>query len=185
MNVILLVFGLLSSYIYPSSSASLFSDSAVSSASPYGLLGLSPPAYEAAADNETAAYIPAFTSLGGVRLFATEAELTRQKGAPRSVSKELWQGCLEYRYDDLDAGICGGVVRYIHVSPAQAARYGLDVSGTEIDPLRDRLEDVLGSPDFRAEDGNVYLRGEAALKVYLDPATGGWAGIDLFDKYLS
>ncbi|MNI88635.1 hypothetical protein D3C73_1459560 [compost metagenome] len=83
----------------------------------------------------------------------------------------------------MSAGIAAGMVSYIHVSPEQVSAYGLKLNGREIDPLRDTLKNTLGSPDFAAEDGDVYMRGHTALKVYVDRQTGQWRGIDLFDDY--
>lgn len=51
----------------------------------------------------------------------------------------------------------------------------------KLDPARNNFQELLGTPDFVAEDGDVYLRGSAALKIYRNPQTGEWEGIDLFD----
>ncbi|UQZ33536.1 hypothetical protein C2I18_08265 [Paenibacillus sp. PK3_47] len=110
-----------------------------------------------------------------------EEELVRVKGEPLSVASDPWQECLEYVYADMSAGICSGAVLYVHVTPEQAGQFGLQLNGREIDPAQDKIRELLGSPDFVAEDGDVYLRGSDALKIYRNAGTGEWAGIDLFD----
>ncbi|MFD1903988.1 hypothetical protein ACFSQ7_07750 [Paenibacillus rhizoplanae] len=34
---------------------------------------------------------------------------------------------------------------------------------------------------FEAEDGDVYIRGDAAFKIYRHKESGEWDGLDLFD----
>ncbi|WP_340025811.1 hypothetical protein MHI24_11835 [Paenibacillus sp. FSL K6-1096] len=126
-------------------------------------------------------YISSFDSLSGIRLYITEEELVQAKGAPLLTADDPMAGCLEYQYADVSAGVCGGVVLYIHASPAQAAEYGLMLNGQPLNPLTMNVQEVLGAPDFQAEDGDVYLRGSAALKIYRNPDTGAWDGLDLFD----
>jgi hypothetical protein len=127
------------------------------------------------------AYINSFDSLAGVALYATKEELIQAKGVPLNIVNELWQDCLEYQYADMSAGVSDGVVLYIHVTPMQAQQHGLQLSGVEIDPGKSKLKELLGTPDFIAEDGDVYMRGSTALKIYRNLVTGEWDGIDLFD----
>ncbi|MGN7765150.1 hypothetical protein [Paenibacillus sp. 22594] len=125
--------------------------------------------------------ITAFDSLAGVPLYMPEEELMRVKGPPLAVTPDPWQGCEEYHYTDMSAGICDGAVLYVHVTPAEAGQYGLYLNGQQIDPQKNNLPELLGSPDFVAEDGDVYMRGSTALKIYRNSQTGEWNGIDLFD----
>ncbi|MDQ0196157.1 hypothetical protein [Paenibacillus wynnii] len=126
-------------------------------------------------------YINRFESLSDVELFATEEELLEQRGLPLDIKKDPWQGCLEYQYEELSAGICEGIVLYVHVTPYQAREHVLSVNGIELDPEKGDIQDLLGAPDFKAEDGDVYIRGSNALKIYRDQVSGEWLGIDLFD----
>ncbi|MEK3791212.1 hypothetical protein MKX42_05605 [Paenibacillus sp. FSL R7-0204] len=128
-------------------------------------------------------YISSFDSLSGIGLYMTEEELLKAKGTPQQIAEDPWAGCLEYQYADLSAGVCGGVVLYVHVSPAQAEQYSLSLNGQVIHPQTMRVQDMLGTPDFEAEDGDVYIRGEAALKIYRNMKSGEWDGLDLFDAY--
>ncbi|MEK3900877.1 MULTISPECIES: hypothetical protein [unclassified Paenibacillus] len=128
-------------------------------------------------------YISSFDSLSGISLYMTEEKLQQAKGTPQQIAEDPWAGCLEYQYADLSAGVCGGVVLYVHVSPAQAGQYGLSLNGLMLHPRTMNVQDMLGAPDFEAEDGDVYIRGEAALKIYRNMKNGEWDGLDLFDAY--
>lgn len=126
-------------------------------------------------------YIGSFNSLAGVSLYMPLEELLQVKGSPLAVTPDPWQGCREYHYADMSAGICEGAVLYVHVTPTEARQYGLYLNDQRIEPHRNNLIEILGTPDFVAEDGDVYMRGSTALKIYRNSQTGEWDGIDLFD----
>ncbi|WP_052770495.1 hypothetical protein [Paenibacillus sp. IHB B 3415] len=129
----------------------------------------------------TVPYISSFESLAGVTLYMPEEALLQTKGIPPEITPDPWGDCLEYQYADVSAGVCGGIVLYVHASPSQAEQFGLNLNGQELNPVTASLQETLGAPDFEAEDGDVYIRGSAALKVYRNMNTGEWEGIDLFD----
>ncbi|MNO06347.1 hypothetical protein D3C81_2280880 [compost metagenome] len=51
--------------------------------------------------------------------------------------------------------------------------------------MNGNVGELLGTPDYVAEDGDVYIRGSAALKIYRNANSGEWDGIDLFDANAS
>jgi hypothetical protein len=122
-----------------------------------------------------------FGSLAGVSLYATEEELVQSKGEPTHIARDPWQNCLEYQYNEMSAGVCAGRVLYVHVTPDQARLYGLSLNDVKLDPEQGSIRELLGTPHFVAEDGEVYMRGNIALKVYRNGTTGEWEGVDLFD----
>lgn len=173
MNTVILLLSLLSSYLSPSPQneqvpAALYPiESSIVLAFEH-TVGLSPS-------------IDSFDSLAGVSLYMSEEELIQAKGSPLRIAPDPWQNCLEYQYDDMSAGVCEGIVLYVHVSPSQAGAYGLRLNDEKLDPVNNNFYELLGAPDFAAEDGDVYIRGNAALKIYRNAQTGEWDGIDLFD----
>lgn len=173
MNILVLLLSLLSPYLSPSPQKDVV-PAALFTVQPQVVL-----AFEHSLGFNP--YIQSFESLAGVSLYMPEEELLRVKGTPLAVTPDPWQECLEYQYADMSAGICNGIVLYVHVTPGQAGQFGLQLNGMEIDPARNNLRELLGSPDFAAEDGDVYLRGSKALKIYRNSQTGEWEGIDLFD----
>ncbi|MBW4083757.1 hypothetical protein [Paenibacillus sp. S150] len=173
MNVIFLLLGLLSPYLTASPQ---------NVSVPAAWLYPQPSAVLAFEHNMNAnPYVGSFDSLAGVPLHVPEEELLRIKGLPLAVTPDPWQECQEYHYAEMSVGICEGAVLYVHVAPAQAGEYGLYLNGQRIEPQRNNLHEILGKPDFVAEDGDVYLRGNTALKIYRNAQTGEWDGVDLFD----
>ncbi|MBT2292492.1 hypothetical protein J7E73_25825 [Paenibacillus albidus] len=173
MTIVILLLSLLSPY---------FDASTQKEPLPEAVIFTQPSVVLAYRDNvPSAAYLDSFESLAGVALYTTQEELVLTKGEPLRIAPDPWQECLEYQYADMSAGVCGGVVLYVHVTPSQALQYGLDLNGVKLDSARNNLHELLGSPDFVAEDGDVYMRGNMALKIYRNMQTGVWEGIDLFD----
>lgn len=124
-------------------------------------------------------------SLADIALYETAGQLTARKGQPERIAPDPWADCTEYRYANASAGVCGDTVLYVHMTPGQVRTYGLRLNGEDLPLAGGTLRDVLGEPYFIAEDGEVYKRGETALKIYRDAATGEWTGIDLFDEFSS
>lgn len=177
MNVIILLFSLLSAYVAPSGQKESV-PAAFFSVQPEAVL-----AFEHSVVHSP--YLNSFDSLAGASLYMSEEELLQTKGTPLSIAADPWQECLEYQYSDMSAGICEGALTYIHVTPAQARQYGLKLNDEVLDPANDNGRELLGTPDFVAEDGDVYIRGNAALKIYRNAQSGEWDGIDLFDANAS
>lgn len=174
MNLFILLLSLMSNYM----SAPVQAE--IPPAAPY--TAVQPPAMFAYGHHTSAdPYISSFDSLSGIRLYVTEEELVQTKGRPLQIADDPMAGCREYQYADVSAGVCGGAVLYIHASPSQAAEYGLIMNGQPLNPRTMNARDVLGTPDFQAEDGDVYLRGSTALKIYRNLDTGAWDGLDIFD----
>lgn len=173
MNIVILLLSLLSPYLTPSPQKEHV---------PAALFTMQPPVVLAIERSMgVSPYISSFNSLAGASLYMSEEKLLLAKGSPLSIAPDPWQECLEYQYADMSAGVCEGAVLYVHVTPAQAGQYGLQLNEEKLDPARNNFQELLGTPDFVAEDGDVYLRGSAALKIYRNPQTGEWEGIDLFD----
>jgi hypothetical protein len=177
MNVIILLFSLLSSYVAPSGQKEPV-PAAFFSVQPQVVL-----AFEHTMAQSP--YLNRFDTLAGVSLYMPAEELLQRKGTPLNIVSDPWQECLEYQYADMSAGICEGAVTYIHVTPAQATQYGLVLNDEALDPANNNKQELLGTPDFVAEDGDVYIRGNAALKIYRNSQSGEWDGIDLFDANAS
>ncbi|WP_054943445.1 hypothetical protein [Paenibacillus ihuae] len=177
MNVIILILSLLSSYV-ASPGEQEHVPAAFFSVQPEVVL-----AFEHSV--ALSPRINSFDSLAGASLYMSKEELLLAKGTPLNIAPDPWQECLEYQYADMSAGICEGVVTYIHVTPAQAGQYGLKLNEEALNPANSHAGELLGTPDYVAEDGDVYIRGSAALKIYRNAHSGEWDGIDLFDANAS
>jgi hypothetical protein len=174
MNMIILLFSLLTTYF----------DASPQIAPTSTVIEQPKPVLAFESTLESSSSISRFDSLAGVALYSTEEELLLTKGTPLAVVNDPWQNVIEYQYADVSVGVGDGYVQYVHVSPSQAVEFGLYVSGVEIDPVEDNLQATLGKPYLNAEDGDVYMKGNNALKIYRN-STGEFAGIDLFDSISS
>lgn len=172
MNVIILLFSLLTPYFDATPQVPIHTQQPVAD------LTIQRPL-------ESSAYISNFDSLAGVSLYTSEEDLLLTKGTPLKIVTDSWQNCLEYQYVDASVGVCEGVVLYVNISSSQGNQYGLRLNNVEIDPMKNSLQDTLGDPYFISEDGDVYMRGNNALKIYRNMETGEWEGIDLFDSFSS
>lgn len=85
----------------------------------------------------------------------------------------------EYRYENVNVGAYEQWIYYISV-PASAGSFNLN--GHEVPMNGSRILELLGSPDFRAEDGFGYEHDGQALKIFIDPSNGEVRSVDLFDN---
>ncbi|MUG46619.1 hypothetical protein [Paenibacillus woosongensis] len=128
--------------------------------------------------------ITEFESMGEVSLFDDRDSVVRKKGKPLSINKDVYSGYTEYEYKDLTVGLSEDLVYYVHVDvDASAEGYPakIQLNGHWLPLQKQELAQALGEPDFKAEDGDVYIRDLAAIKIYRHPATKAIVGVDLFD----
>lgn len=129
-------------------------------------------------ENEAASPIGEFHSMGDVTLHDDRKSVVRKKGRPLSINKDAYSGYIEYQYEDITVGLYEDLVYYVHVD---ASPEKIKVNGKWLNLRKQELWQALGEPDFEAEDGDVYIRDLAAIKIYRDPETRAIAGVDLFD----
>lgn len=125
-----------------------------------------------------------FRTLNDISLDDSIDDILANKGKP--VHKELdpYLGCPEYQFKDVTVGLCEdtGVVNYVHID---ASEKRMKLNQEWIQMNIEAIRDVLGKPYYVAEDGEVFLRGSRALKVYMKPGSNHIEGIDLFDESVS
>ncbi|MEC0372665.1 hypothetical protein [Paenibacillus chibensis] len=120
-----------------------------------------------------------FDTMNGISLNDTKKDLLAKKGKPLRVTQDRLSGCTEYHYQDVSTGLCGGIVDYVHVDASSGK---MQVNGTWVPLSKAEIERAFGKPQFVAEDGNVYIRGYHAIKVYQHPDSGALQGVDFFDS---
>ncbi|OAB45826.1 hypothetical protein [Paenibacillus antarcticus] len=123
--------------------------------------------------------IESFETVNDISLWDRKEDLINKKGKALQVIENPILGCSEYVYDEMTVGICDDVVSYVHVDAIVGT---LRVNGTDITISKKGIDDTLGIPQFYSEDGEVYIRGQQAIKVYKDSLTGTIQGIDFFDE---
>ncbi|AWB45990.1 hypothetical protein DCC85_18650 [Paenibacillus sp. CAA11] len=124
--------------------------------------------------------LTSFDSLNGVSLSDTRDTLLHKRGRPAKVTQDPITGYIEYHYKDATVGLYDNWVYYVHCDPNQK----VSINGREISLEDKAIVQALGDPDDSAEDGDVYIRGLAAIKIYRN-STGEITGLDLFDTTAS
>jgi len=109
-------------------------------------------------------------TVNGLSLDDDEAAVFEKKGKPMSVAKdELFAQFLIYEYPGMSVAFDGGSIAYVEIS-GESETVSLD--GHVLPATVEAVNAALGTPDYHAEDGFVYERGEALLKLFTDPDTG-------------
>lgn len=180
LNMMILVLGLLSA------SAGYTPATADSVPQPSVKLAQSPPSFLGLLPGDRGAIYPMgqFYSMGDVALYDDRDSVVGKKGPPLSVTKDAYTGYTEYRYEDITVGLYEGMVYYVHADVdmnASASPGKIKLNGKWLFLESGGLALALGQPDFEAEDGDVYIRDLAAIKIYRDPETRTIVGVDLFD----
>ncbi|MEK3733452.1 MULTISPECIES: hypothetical protein [Paenibacillus] len=151
------------------SSAGIPDNDAAYTASPFRLLN----------DREVVQDEP--MSLNGVDLNDTKTEIVHKLGAPAAIKDDPIQHVTVLHYDHMEIGIDHDRTEYVHVKPS-AGEFQLNGQPVPM-TIRD-IHAFLGQPDHAAEDGDVYVRGNEALKVFMNRDSGHITGIDLFFSHI-
>jgi len=125
-----------------------------------------------------------FRTLNDISLDDSMNDILAKKGQPVHKEHDPYLGCPEYQFKDVTVGLCEDteVVNYVHID---ASEKRLKLNQEWIEMNIEAIRDVLGKPYYVAEDGEVFLRGSQALKVYMKPGSNHIEGIDLFDESAS
>ncbi|NMI05932.1 hypothetical protein HF638_18295 [Paenibacillus sp. SZ31] len=125
-----------------------------------------------------------FRTLNGVSLDDSMNELLAKKGQPVHKKEDPYLGCPEYHFQDVKIGLCEDtdVIHYVHID---ASEDHIKLNGKRIEMNIEAIHQALGKPYYVAEDGEVFLRGDQALKVYMKSGSSQIDGIDLFDDTVS
>ncbi|MGF6357705.1 hypothetical protein ABIE27_005668 [Paenibacillus sp. 4624] len=121
-----------------------------------------------------------FRTLNGVSLEDGKHELFTELGQPVAIEEDPYMGCPEYHFRHVNVGICEDtdMIQFIHVD---GSHDDLNLNGNSIPMQIDAIHQVLGEPYTVAEDGEVFLRGHYAIKVYMKPGSDQIEGVDFFD----
>jgi hypothetical protein len=140
--------------------------------------GGSPPAAAVPATVTYSNPVPQQWQLDGIELGEAANRVTDKWGHPAKVFSDEWQNeCETWSYKDgKNVGICDGSVSYVQVT-ANAKKANLN--GRDIPMMKSDLRQALGNPEFEADDGWGIVRGQEALKVFVDERNN-LVSLDLF-----
>lgn len=127
---------------------------------------------------QAAAQSITFEKINGISLYDSKKVIVQKLGIPLSISKDKnLPDSEEYQYKHMAIGFNGDEVQYISVPAAEKLIY-LDDVVLNID--LGEIKEMLGNPDFVAEDGIVYQKEEKLLKVFISQDTGAMSSIDFY-----
>lgn len=118
--------------------------------------------------------------LNGISLTDHKHDVIRKLGTPERIEHEELSGLTIFYYEEMEVGVRNGYTEYVHVD-SSASTFQLD--DQRIDMTSAEVRAALGQPYFKAEDGDVYLENDNALKVFINRETGRITGVDLFFDY--
>ncbi|MHA6480684.1 hypothetical protein ACX1C1_01900 [Paenibacillus sp. strain BS8-2] len=117
-------------------------------------------------------------SVEELTLYDDRAAVIGKLGEPKGVTQdEFYSELVIYEYERLHVVFFGEYIQSIDIA-ADVKEVLLDDRYVEA-TLTD-LKDVLGDPDYVAEDGIVFQRDEALLKLFVDQASGELSSISYY-----
>ncbi|REK71262.1 hypothetical protein [Paenibacillus paeoniae] len=107
-------------------------------------------------------------SVNGISLYDSPEAVVSKLGEPVSKSvDQLWGDLAVYEYPDMEIAFYGSFIQYVNIERDQP----LMIDGETLSITESSLHKVFGQPDYIAEDGIVYQRDDAVLKLFLDEET--------------
>ncbi|RJE85102.1 hypothetical protein D3P07_21260 [Paenibacillus sp. 1011MAR3C5] len=107
-------------------------------------------------------------SVNGISLYDNPEAVVSKLGEPVSKSvDEIWGDLAVYAYPDMEIAFYGEFIQYVNIEADEA----LQVDGVTLSITESALKKAFGQPDYTAEDGIVFQRDDAVLKLFFDEAT--------------
>lgn len=107
-------------------------------------------------------------SVNGISLYDSPEAVVSKLGEPVSKSvDEIWGDLAVYQYPDMEIAFYGEFIQYVNIE----ADENLQVDGETLSITESALTEAFGQPDYTAEDGIVFQRNDAVLKLFLDEET--------------
>lgn len=108
------------------------------------------------------------STVNGVSLYDNPASVVSKLGKPLGIRGDEWRTDLViYDYSGIQIAFTDGYIQYVIIELSQQ----LVIDGEPLEASRDTLIAALGQPDYIAEDGIVFQRDEALLKLFIDMVT--------------
>jgi hypothetical protein len=117
-------------------------------------------------------------SVNGISLNDTKKTISEKKGKPLSITKDPDMPELEiYAYPQMKVGFSDETVDFVEISAAAGI---IQIDDTPIPSTIDDIKEALGEPDYVAEDGIVFQRKDALLKLFINSVTLKLSSIDYY-----
>lgn len=127
---------------------------------------------------EASSLVPMLNSLEGISLYDDTESVIAKKGYPLTfVQDPHFVEAFTYEYPDMNIGFQDDIVTFVQI-PAKVGHVQINdqrIPLTITDVMR-----VLGEPDYVVEDGIVFQRGEALIKLFIESETQELISIDYY-----
>jgi hypothetical protein len=116
----------------------------------------------------------------GISLYDDQQAVIENLGVPENIKRDPFTKELEiYQYPGINVGFSLGYVNYVKVLPEAGV---IQIDSSTIPMTLEAVSGELGKPDFIAEDGLVFKRQQAVIKLFIDAETGRLTSIDYFHR---
>ncbi|MFS0723811.1 hypothetical protein [Paenibacillus sp. 1P07SE] len=107
-----------------------------------------------------------YQMINGLDLSADREAVTRLFGEPLAIVPDDWTpGMEEYQYRDIRVGLYEDYIDYLIV-PVSAGQVRIGDVTAALD--MEQLQELLGEPEFTAEDGLVYIQDGVCIKLFFE-----------------
>lgn len=122
--------------------------------------------------------VPMLNSLEGISLYDDTASVIAKKGYPlRFVQDPHFEEAFTYEYSDMNIGFQDDIVTFVQI-PAKVGY--VQINDQRIPLTITDVKRLLGEPDYVAEDGIVFQRREALIKLFIESETQELISIDYY-----
>src|SRR5690606_36108579 len=106
----------------------------------------------------------------GISLYDTPTDIISKLGEPLKLTTDsFFTDMTIYEYEHITIGFYDQQLEYVETVDASK---GITIDGHAVALTEQDLIHWLGEPDYIAEDGIVFQRGEALLKLFIDEQSG-------------
>lgn len=120
----------------------------------------------------------AFQTVNGISLYDDPSSVIDKLGEPAFITEDPHIPGIEiYQYPNMNVVFSDGIVNFVEIMDGTKT---LQLDGIEIPATIEALEAALGHPDYITEDGIVFERNEALLKLFIDADTKKLTSIHYF-----
>lgn len=126
---------------------------------------------------------PVFTlqNVNGITLYDDPGSVVKKLGKPEKITEDPYLKELEtYQYPNMDVIFSDGMIFSVELAEGTKS---LMIDGHKVAATVKAVKEALGQPDYITEDGIVFERGEALLKLFIDPDTGKLTSIHYFQSF--
>ncbi|MDQ0892278.1 hypothetical protein QFZ81_007366 [Paenibacillus sp. V4I9] len=127
---------------------------------------------------EASSLVPMLHSLQGISLYDDTESVIAKKGYPLTfVQDPHFVEVFTYEYPDMNIGFQDGIVTFVQF-PAKIGH--VKINDQRIPLTITDVKRLLGEPDYVVEDGIVFQRREALIKLFIESETQELISIDFY-----